>query len=204
MAQVNPMPQKEDAAGSNQENHLIRRVAEGDEQAFAQFVRLYTAPVYRFIRRMVNSIEDAEDLTQETFYAVYKHRHTLRPDAEILPYLYTIARRKAVSLFRWRTVRQILLPLADAHENLPADMESPIHTIQQNREEAAINLALATLPENQRAALVLRFFEGLTYPEIAGILNKPEGTVKSLVFRGEQTLRLKLSNRALIEERGSQ
>ncbi len=183
-------------------DNLVRRVAAGDEQAFAQFVSLHTAPVYRFLRRMVNSSEDAEDLTQETFYAVYKHRHTLRPDAEALPYLYTIARRKAVSLFRWRSVRQILMPLADTHANLPADTESPVHALQQSREEEVVNKALAALPSTQRAALILRFFENLTYPEIAEVLNKPEGTVKSLVFRGEKELRRRLSGMGYLEERG--
>lgn len=201
MTALDTVPRMEHT-GLNGADDLIHRVAAGDEQAFARFVSLYTAPVYRFLRRMVNSTEDAEDLTQETFYAVYKHRYTLRPDAEVLPYLYTIARRKAVSLFRWRSVRQVLMPLSGSHVNLPADMESPVHALQQNREEEAVNRALAALPSTQRAAMILRFFEGLTYPEIAEVLQKPEGTVKSLVFRGEQELRRGLSDMGLMEQRG--
>ncbi|MFB3785580.1 MAG: RNA polymerase sigma factor [bacterium] len=201
MTALDALPRTENA-GVNGSDDLIHRVAAGDEPAFARFVSLYTAPVYRFLRRMVNSSEDAEDLTQETFYAVYKHRHTLRPDAEVLPYLYTIARRKAVSLFRWRSVRQVLMPLSDSHANLPADTESPVHALQQSRQEEVVNRALAALPSTQRAALILRFFEGLTYPDIAEVLQKPEGTVKSLVFRGEKELRRGLQDMGLMEERG--
>lgn len=82
------------------------------ENAFATLVSEFTPKIYRFLYRMLDSKEDAEDLTQETFIEVYKRLDALRKDVDIAPYLFTIARRKAISRYRWRTVRRILKPLS--------------------------------------------------------------------------------------------
>lgn len=175
---------------------LIGRIAQGDERAFAQLVSRYSVPVYRFLSRMLGSSEDAEDLTQETFYAVYKYHRNLRDDVDIHPYLFTIARRKAISHIRWRHVRRIVKPLSLEHENTVAGLSaSPLDTIEQRQKERLVQDCLNRLHPDKRAAVILRYFEGCSYLEIARILNKPEGTVKSLVFRGEEELRTRIERR---------
>src|SRR5690606_10151216 len=89
---------------------LIQQTAAGDERAYGLLVQQFSAPVYRFLYRMLNQSEDAQDLTQDTFYELYRNRAKLRADVHILPYLFTIAQRKAISLLRWRRVRQMVLP----------------------------------------------------------------------------------------------
>ncbi len=178
----------------NEERERIRQVALGDSQAFAWLVTRYSPPVYRFMKRMLNSIEDAEDLTQETFYEVSRRRESLRHDADILPYLFTIARNKAISLIRWRTVRRCLVPLTHEHDDtVSGSSASPVDEFQKQQTEQAVNKALASLAPNKRAVLIMRFFENMPYREIAIAMNKPEGTVKSLAFRAERELREKLA-----------
>lgn len=177
-------------------NPLNVRIAQGDEHAFAQFVSRFSTPVYRFLVRMVGNSEDAEDLTQETFYALYRHHQNVRTDVELHPYLFTIARRKAISLLRWRKVRHILTPLSPAHETMMQIRETtPADSLEQKQTGILIQQALDRLTPPKRAAVILRYFEGLSYAQIAEVMNKPEGTVKSLVFRGEQDLRRRLAVR---------
>lgn len=172
---------------------LVRRTAEGDEHAYARLVQVYLPPVYRFLRRLLNSSEDAEDLAQETFLELYKHRLELRRDAHVLPYLFTIARRKAISLMRWRKVRRFLRPISSyQEEDLTKVEHTPRdHTHDKGMEEH-LNRALGQLKPEKRSVLILRFFEGLSYQEIAEVMQKPENTVKSIAFRAEQELRAKL------------
>ncbi len=177
------------------------RIAQGDERAFAQLVSRYSVPVYRFLTRMLGSSEDAEDLTQETFYAVFKNHQKLRDDVDIHPYLFTIARRKAISHIRWRRVRRIVRPLSLEQESSVIGFDrSPVETIEQRQKETLVQDSLNRLHPDKRAAVILRYFEGCSYAEIARILNKPEGTVKSLVFRGEEDLRTRIGRRLKMDE----
>jgi len=175
---------------------LAARIAQGDEQAFAQLVSRFSAPIYSFIYRMIGSSEESEDLMQETFYSLYKHRRTLRTDTAIHPYLFTIARRKAISFLRWRIVRNVLTPLLPSHEkSVEENGCNPKQYAEQNQTEKLITDSLAKLHPNKRAAIILRYFEGLSYSEIAKVMEKPEGTVKSLIFRGEKDMRQRLSTK---------
>lgn len=176
------------------EHELIRRVSAGDEQAFAIFVSRFSSMVFRFLKRMVFTEEDAEDLTQETFCSIYKHRSSLNPNKDIRPYLFTAAKRKAISLIRWRSVRSMVTPLTSIHEEiLESKQVSAFESIRHQQQERAVNQALRSIHPTKRAVLILRFFEGLTYPEISQIMNKPEGTIKSIAFRAEKELRAKLA-----------
>ena len=180
-----------------QESHAgspwLAAIAAGDERAFTQLVHQYSGPVFRFLQRMLNSKADAEDLTQEAFCEIYKHRGTLRVDVEIAPYLFTIAKRKAISFLRWRKVRSILSPLREVHEQTLAGRgEHARERLQQNRREALVEAALARLKPEKRAVLILRFFEEMNYNEIAEIMSRPVATVRSLAFRAERELRRRL------------
>jgi RNA polymerase sigma-70 factor (ECF subfamily) len=172
------------------DQEIVSRVAKGDEQAFAQLVSRYSSSVFCFMKRMVSSDEDAEDLTQETFCSLHKHRSKLDSTKDIKPYIFTIARRKAISLIRWRTVRQVMTPLTMIHEQtLEVDEQSPLDEYHHKQRENEVLKALDTLSSIKRAVIVLRFFECLSYPEISQIMGKPEGTVKSIAFRAEKELR---------------
>lgn len=175
------------------EQEWVKLAAEGDERAYANLVIRHSPAVFRFLRRMLGNIQDAEDLTQETFFELYRHRGGLRKESNVLPYLFTIARRKAITLIRWRKVRWVLRPLAmETDEPLPHDSPNARDLLQAERVEQQLNRALLELKPEKRSVLILRFFEGLSYQELAEVMEKPEGTVKSIVFRAEQELRHKL------------
>lgn len=175
------------------EIELSARLASGDEHAFALLAGRYSAVVFRFTRRMLGSAEDAEDATQEAFMELYKNRARLKPGVSPLPYLYTVARRKAINKLRWRAVRSLVSPMTEADENrLEASGECPRRSLDEQRAEAALQRALNGLKPDKRAVVILRFFEERTYAEIAAIMNKPEGAVKSLAFRAERELRDRL------------
>lgn len=189
------------AQNPNGADGLSWRIAQGDDQAFAQAVHLYSTRIFRFIRRMVFSTDDAEDLTQETFYALHKYRETVKPEAELLPYLMTIARRKAISWIRWRSVRRIIHPLTEPEKAaVLSPAASPMDESHHRQTEARVQQALAAISPKKRAVLILRFFEELSYREIAEIMHQPEGTVKSWVYRGEKELRKQLIRLRVVEE----
>lgn len=178
-----------------EDRSLVRDLARGDGRAFNGLVARYMVPVYRFTKRLVGSVEDAEDLTQETFRVLYEHRRELNPEASISSYLFTVARRKAISLIRWRKVRRIVRPLSREDEcAIPDSSASPVDFTRLRQTEEAVDRALQCLSPKKRAALLLRFFEGLTYGQIARVMNAPEGTVKAWVSRGERELRRRLPN----------
>lgn len=174
---------------------LTDEIRSGDEHAYANLVREVMPVVYRFLLRMLASREDAEDLTQETFYEIYRRRDTLKPGKDITPYLFTIARRKAISRFRWRTVRRVLTPLNDVHEDtVPGAHECPREQLDEHTREACVMKALQGLKEDKRTVVILRFFEEYSYADISEVMGKPEGTVKSLAFRAERELRERLES----------
>ncbi|MFH1738908.1 MAG: RNA polymerase sigma factor [bacterium] len=169
---------------------VIDRAVIEDDEAFSCMVQATSPRIYRFLCRMTGSAEDALDLTQEVFLAAHNSRSRFRIGAPALPYLMTIARRKAVSLLRWRAVRRIVLPLSELHHEIAGDeTQLPPDKVEEQWQLNAIQSALAKLRPVERAAVVLRLFEERSYDEIAQVMGKPLGTVRSLVFRAERKLR---------------
>lgn len=168
----------------------LEKIVAGDEHAFALLVQEFTTPVFRFLYRMINQAEDAEDITQDTFHELYKHHKTIRTHCDIAPYIFTIAKRKAISHLRWKMVRRIVSPMLTEHEQIIEDPKQSVRDHHhQNQMEEVIQSAINTLKPEKRAAVILRFFERMPYKEIAQIMNKKEGTVKSIVCRAEKDLR---------------
>lgn len=178
----------------NSESDCLQRLAQGDNRAFAELVGQYSAPVFRFLFRMLGSRHDAEDLTQDVFYEVHRNRANIRREVSPLPYLFTIARRKAISKFRWRSVRRLLNPLTAQDEaTIAGPGATPRESACAGAIEQALQRALNGLKPDKRAVIILRYFEERTYKDIAEIMNKPEGTVKTLAFRAERELRDRLN-----------
>jgi RNA polymerase sigma-70 factor (ECF subfamily) len=126
----------------------------------------------------------AEELTQDTFVKVYFKAGTLKTE-NLKAWIYTIATNLARSEFRKRKFKQILSldAVNDCHVSTETNMEDKI----------ALEQMLASLPEKNRTPLIMKEIQNFTFEEIAAILNKPVGTVKSLVFRGHEQLKNKFS-----------
>ena len=158
---------------------LLRGVSEGSEHAFNRLVDRHQQAVRTFLRKLAGP--DAEDVAQEVFIAVWQRAQSFRGDASVRSWLFAIAWRKAKdSQRRWfrRARRETEWGNATVTGALPA-----------TETRFALAQALAALPLDQRAAIMLCLAHGFTHPEAAEVLQLPLGTVKSHVSRGREKLR---------------
>jgi RNA polymerase sigma-70 factor (ECF subfamily) len=153
-----------------------------DPEALTELFRRYRRPLYRFLARRTGSASRAEDLAQDVFAALIAAARRYEPTGSFKAYLYRIARN--LSAKEWRTYRR--------RRQLNGEPVNPSGTEQQveaQRTARAVRRALDTLDADQRDAIVLREYQGLSYAEIGEVLGVPTGTVKSRIARGKLTLR---------------
>jgi RNA polymerase sigma-70 factor (ECF subfamily) len=158
---------------------LLRGVREGSERAFNRLVDRHQQAVRTFLRKLAGP--DAEDVAQDVFIALWRRAHSFRGDASVRSWLFAIAWRKAKdSQRRWfrQARRETAWRDTTAVEAHPPAEETRV----------ALAKALAALPLDQRAAVVLCLAHGFTHVEAAEILRLPLGTVKSHVSRGRDKL----------------
>jgi RNA polymerase sigma-70 factor (ECF subfamily) len=157
---------------------MMERIRNGDRDAFNLLVERYRESLAAFFRRL-GARHEAEDLVQETFLRVFRHRARYSPTAKFSTFLYTIARNVWTDRWRkwarWRTFREEL-----EEERRTTPLARPYATSTGARLD--IQAALAALPEKLRIVVILSIYQGLSYPEISAILKIPVGTVKSRVF----------------------
>jgi RNA polymerase sigma-70 factor (ECF subfamily) len=168
---------------------LIQRCRDGDGGAFQILVSRYQRPIYGAAYRVLGSAEDARDVTQIAFMEVASRLDGYDPRHKFFSWIYRIALNAALNLLRRRR-REERLPAADLARPGPADPES------QARESEAwrnVERALMRLGDDHRAVLALRHESGLSYRQIALVLEIDEKRVKSRLFEARQRLREILS-----------
>lgn len=189
------------AAAIDYDAELMLRVKEGDSASYGVLLEKHRNPVIHFLYRMVQNPAVAEELAQEVFLRVYRSRASYEPTAKFTTWLFRIAthlalnslrdcknERKQESLddgFEDQLVRQV----SDARPNVEQSM------LYQAR-LAEVKQAIQTLPEKQRAAVLMHKYEEMEYSQIARALNCSESAVKSLLFRAYETLRARLAHMA--------
>jgi RNA polymerase sigma-70 factor, ECF subfamily len=176
---------------------LMLRVREGDAGSFDELLRRYRTPLVKYFCRMVRDEALAEDLAQETFLRVYKARHRYRPDARFTTWLYRIATNLALNAIRDSKGRQRRNENTSSEDGETAfefvDPRASVeHQLIETYRGRMIREAIESLPENQRAAVVLHKYQDADYRQIAGILKVSESAVKSLLFRAYEALRARL------------
>jgi RNA polymerase sigma-70 factor (ECF subfamily) len=184
------------------DDQLIARVAEGDRRAFELLYDRYSATVYGVVLRILGDRELAEDAVQEIFVRVWKRAASFDRSRAFAPWLFGIAHNYCIDELRRRRVRPQPVYEDDEHpvlSDIPdeADVGEAAVLTDQRR---IVRAALDQLPEEQRQALILAYFGGLTQQEIATRLNNPLGTVKTRMRLGLQKLRSLLQGQALAEE----
>jgi RNA polymerase sigma-70 factor (ECF subfamily) len=187
--------------GRMQDAQLMLRVREGDEEAFREIVEGYKKPIFDLCFRYIGNQADAEEVALDVFLHLYKARETYKPEAKLSTFLYRIAVNLSLNRIRDRK-RKRLLSLEFLRRNRPIDPESPEadrpDAVLEGRErEAMIRKAIDLLPEKQKAALLLRRYEELSYEEIAAVMKTSVSAVEALLFRARETLKKKL--RPLLE-----
>jgi len=172
---------------------LVRKVRNGDRAAFDLLVVKYQTRVASIISRYVYDSQEVMDLTQETFVKAYRAIDRFRGDSAFYTWLYRIAVNTAKNFLESRGRRpQASADVSDA-ENFDdgirlRDPASPERLLQREQLQEELSRAIAELPEELRSAFLLREYDGLSYEDIAKILECPIGTVRSRIFRARDAV----------------
>jgi RNA polymerase sigma-70 factor (ECF subfamily) len=178
---------------ADEDVRLMLACRAGDDGAFGALFRRWSAPLLRYLERMLGDVSIAEDLVQEAFLRAYRARERYSPDARFSTWLYTIANHLALNELRRPRRRHDhrSLDQEDAERSplqLADDPPRTEETLDAKRQGAAIESALSDLPERQRAALLLTAVEGMSYADAAESLDTSEQSVKALVHRARVAL----------------
>lgn len=172
---------------------LVRKVRNGDRAAFDLLVVKYQSRVASIISRYVYDSQEVMDLTQEAFIKAYRAIDRFRGDSAFYTWLYRIAVNTAKNYLESRSRRpQGSADSAEA-ENFDdgrrlRDIASPERLLQRDQLQKELSKAIASLPEELRSAFLLREYDGLSYEDIARILECPIGTVRSRIFRARDAV----------------
>ena len=159
----------------------IGLAAAGDLSAFESIVRRFEHRVLLTSERMLGNVEDAQDAAQETFIRVYRNLSRVDRSRRFEPWLYRIAVNVCRDAWK-RRKRHAEVPLPQEGEQPdPGRRGDPHRTLRAREDQRMLYDALATIPEKERAAIVLRDIEGFSTAEVADILRSSEGTVRSQV-----------------------
>jgi RNA polymerase sigma-70 factor (ECF subfamily) len=185
--------QKREQTTVDADRGLVDAAAAGSREAFDELVLRHQGPVLNLVRAMTGGDIDAEDLAQEAFVRAWRSIGTFRSDSTFRTWLFGIAINVTRTYRGKRSRLRQLFWTSPGHAHGVTDplerasVEDGIETPFAMRQ--AIDQALATLPDDMRAAVVLRDVQGLEYREIADALDLPIGTVESRIFRARQRLR---------------
>ncbi len=183
-------PRGGDRGYDETDENLMLRVGKGDKGAFDEIVRRYASKMVNLAYRITGDRELAEDIGQETFLRAYRSAARYREISKFSTWLHTIAINLCRNELRRRKFRMFSLEgMAERDEDskvridIADEKSTPDREVERHELGRLIKDAVATLPEKFKTPLVLRDMQGLTYEEIGGILNLPEGTVKSRINR---------------------
>lgn len=184
-----------------QENELVNRLKNGDEEAFRIIFNDNQKKVINACYRLVNDIDTAEDLTQEVFIKVYSSISQFRGESQLSTWIYRIAITKSLDHLRAqkRKKRMSILKYLSVDEEHQIDIEAPKDQqpdalIDNSERMKALNNAMNKLPENQRVAFSLSKYDELSSKEIAEVLSTSISAVESLIHRAKKNLEKKLYN----------
>lgn len=174
------------------DQELVKRVQKGDQAAFDMLFARYQSKILNLISRYVRDSEEVRDVAQEAFIKAYRALPRFRGDSAFYTWLYRIAINTAknhlVSRSRRPPSSDVDIENADYRDD--ADIlrvsEDPESALARDQLRATIDQALVDLPDDLRSALTLREFDGLSYEQIADILECPVGTVRSRIFRARE------------------
>lgn len=167
------------------------RVQQGDEEAFRQIVELYQKPILSLCFRYVGIQQDAEEVAQDVFIHLYRSAAAYQPTAKLSTYLYRIAVNLSLNRIRDRKRKRFFSLDAlreELHQEPVHPDDSPEQEMERKETQDRIQRALDHLPENQKTAVVLKRFEGLSYEEIAEVMHCSVSAVESLLHRAKMNL----------------
>lgn len=181
------------------DQRLVERAQRGDKQAFGLLVSKYQRKLARLLSRFIRDAAEVEDVTQEAFIKAYRALPTFRGDSAFYTWLYRIGINTAKNYLvamgrRTPTATDIDAEEAEGFQDADQlrDLNTPENELISRQVADNVNQTLADLPEELRTAITLREIEGLSYEDIANIMNCPIGTVRSRIFRAREAIAVKL------------
>jgi RNA polymerase sigma-70 factor (ECF subfamily) len=181
------------------DQQLVERAQRGEKHAFELLVSKYQRKLARLLSRFIRDATEVEDVTQEAFIKAYRALPTFRGDSAFYTWLYRIGINTAKNYLvamgrRAPTTTDIDSEEAEGFENGDQlrDLNTPENEMMSRQVAETVNQTLGELPEELRTAITLREIEGLSYEDIANIMNCPIGTVRSRIFRAREAIAAKL------------
>lgn len=177
------------------DQQLVERAQRGDKHAFELLVSKYQRKLARLLSRFIRDATEVEDVTQEAFIKAYRALPTFRGDSAFYTWLYRIGINTAKNYLvamgrRAPTTTDIDSEEAEGFEDGDQlrDLNTPENQMMSRQVVETVNQTLEALPEELRTAITLREIEGLSYEDIASIMNCPIGTVRSRIFRAREAI----------------
>jgi RNA polymerase sigma-70 factor (ECF subfamily) len=178
------------------EADLVTELQGGSESAFDWLVTHYHGPVFGLVAGLVGDASEAADITQEVFLKAFRGLGNFRRGSSLRTWLYRIAVREALNARRWwwrhhRQQTSLEIEREDGPQTIDIEdpHESPLDLAESSEMQQIVQRGLHQVPEVFRGAVILRDLEGLSYEEVAEVLDVSVGTVKSRILRGRQALR---------------
>jgi RNA polymerase sigma-70 factor, ECF subfamily len=179
------------------EQELLRRIKNGDHEAFSQLLEKYKKPLFSFIFNMTRDESASEDIFQELFLNFYKRIFKYKEKNRFGSWIFTSARNLTLDYLRKRSKEinrsQYLDDENDSTgKKIKSDDATPDENALKSEENSKLENAMSKIPEEQREVMVLRINSGLSFKEISKITNSPLGTVLTRMSRGIEKLRAEL------------
>ncbi|MGR4068784.1 RNA polymerase sigma factor RpoE [Halomonas sp. LR3S48] len=176
------------------DQQLVERAQKGDTRAFDLLVKKYQHKIIGLIGRYIQDHAEVQDVAQEAFIKAYRALGKFRAESAFYTWMYRIAINTAKNhlVSRGRRPPGSDLDIADAeildHSGRLSDIETPESSLARDQLEAAVFEAIENLPDDLRTAITLRELDGLSYEDIANIMQCPVGTVRSRIFRAREAV----------------
>ena len=176
------------------DQQLVAKVQKGDSRAFDLLVLKYQHRIFGLIGRYVRDADEVQDVAQEAFIKAYRALPGFRGESAFYTWLYRIAINTAKNYLVSRSRRppgtDVELEDAENHESAWGlrDIENPENALFGTELKEVVDCAISALPEDLRTAITLREFDGLSYEDIADIMDCPVGTVRSRIFRAREAI----------------
>ncbi len=182
-----------------EDEELLARIAAGEQLALRRLIDRHGRGLRIFSARYLGNAEEAEDVVQDVFIAVWKNAQRFDSGkARASTWLYRIAANRCIDVRRWRRFRSFI-GLDESHERLPSDEPEADVLVGARQELAIVHAGLDHLPERQRMALLLRAVADLDIPAIAQVMGTTPGSIEQLLVRARRALRSRLAQTVTCE-----
>lgn len=174
---------------------IDKATSDHDQQAFAQLMERYKKPVYHMILKMVRNVDDAEDLTIEAFAKAFKNLHRFKKDYTFSTWLFRIATNNSIDFIRKKRLETMSLDTSyqdDSGDNVTIDIQdnnlNPQEVAIKAQKKELVQIFVTKLPAKYQRLVRLRYFDELSYDEIARELEAPLGTIKAQLHRARELM----------------